>query len=143
MKLAADALKDLDELQVKHGRKLLREACKKYLLRNTYAGEQPRNLKVTFALKKRLWKRQKARCLWCEKPIDYYNLWECEVDHKKPLSDGGTDDERNLQLLHEKCNREKAAMTLSEQAIHQAATVKKMYKRIMEGEADDGNRDSS
>lgn len=46
---------------------------------------------------------QKARCIFC--PADIAKSYH--VDHRKPLSKGGSNDRRNLQLLCSKCNRRK------------------------------------
>ena len=48
-----------------------------------------------------LYKRDKGRCCHCHTD---QNL---QIDHKKPVSFGGSDNLRNLQLLCEDCNKEK------------------------------------
>lgn len=53
---------------------------------------------------KRLWFLQKGNCTWCLQSLGD----DQHVDHKKPLSKGGTNDPKNLQLLHAKCNLSKS-----------------------------------
>ena len=52
-----------------------------------------------------VWRRDEGRCVECG---SNENL---EFDHIIPHSRGGSDTERNLQLLCEKCNRSKSAKT--------------------------------
>ena len=44
-------------------------------------------------------------CPFCKKPI--YTVDELTIDHTIPRSKGGTDDIKNLQPMHGKCNFEK------------------------------------
>ena len=48
-------------------------------------------------------KTGKLICWWCDKPID----GSFEIDHRIPLSRGGTNDAGNLCLTHRSCNRQK------------------------------------
>lgn len=50
-----------------------------------------------------VWRRDNARCVKCGSNEDL------EFDHIIPVSMGGSSTERNLQLLCERCNREKGA----------------------------------
>lgn len=47
------------------------------------------------------------QCALCRNPIT--DLKEAELDHRVPLSKGGSDDPSNLQLAHRACNRTKGA----------------------------------
>ena len=47
------------------------------------------------------------QCALCRNPIT--DLKEAELDHRVPLSKGGSDDPSNLQLAHRECNRTKGA----------------------------------
>ncbi len=50
-----------------------------------------------------VWRRDQARCVQCG------SQEKLEYDHIIPASKGGSNTERNVQLLCEKCNREKSA----------------------------------
>jgi hypothetical protein len=50
-----------------------------------------------------VWRRDQGKCVQCGSNKDL------EFDHIIPVSKGGSSTERNLQLLCEKCNREKSA----------------------------------
>lgn len=53
---------------------------------------------------KRLWFLQKGKCTWC---LQALGEKKPHVDHRMPISKGGSNDARNLQLLHSKCNLQK------------------------------------
>ncbi len=55
-----------------------------------------------------LFKKQKGRCV-CNTKLTCYH-----IDHKNPLSRGGSNWPRNLQLLCERCNTSKGAKTMKE-----------------------------
>lgn len=48
---------------------------------------------------------QKSKCLWCSQKIILNE--SVEIDHIKPISQGGSDQYKNLQLLHKQCHIEK------------------------------------
>lgn len=50
-----------------------------------------------------VWRRDEGKCVQCK------TREKLEYDHIIPVSKGGSNTERNVQLLCEKCNREKAA----------------------------------
>lgn len=50
-----------------------------------------------------VWRRDQGKCVQCG------SREKLEYDHIIPVSKGGSNTERNIQLLCEKCNREKAA----------------------------------
>lgn len=52
-----------------------------------------------------LLKLQRGRCAACFEPL----RGKYHVDHREPLSRGGSNDPTNLQLLHPRCNHEKHA----------------------------------
>ena len=54
-------------------------------------------------VKLNVWRRDSAKCVKCG------SQERLEYDHIIPVSKGGSNTERNVQLLCEKCNREKAA----------------------------------
>ncbi|GET37353.1 group II intron reverse transcriptase/maturase [Microseira wollei] len=57
--------------------------------------------------KAKLLKQQKGKCAWCGLHFRAEDV--LEVDHKNPLSLGGKDEWKNLQLLHRHCHDEKTA----------------------------------
>lgn len=59
--------------------------------------------RITQATKVAVWQRDKGRCVECE------SQQKLEFDHVIPVSMGGANTERNLQLLCETCNRRKGA----------------------------------
>ena len=59
----------------------------------------------------KLWKKQAGICLGCESAM---SRQEVEIDHKTPVSRGGSNNIRNLCLMHRCCNREKYDRTLKE-----------------------------
>lgn len=53
----------------------------------------------------RLLKKQQGKCPWCGLFFRHGDVWN--VDHLVPKSQGGTDAEDNLQLLHRHCHLRK------------------------------------
>ena len=64
-------------------------------------------------LQQRLFARQGSVCFLCEEPIDADLQRDMlEVDHIVPVASGGKDEENNLALTRESCNRRKSASDL-------------------------------
>lgn len=60
-------------------------------------------------LKQRVYRRYvDPRCHYCKIELTY---GQATVDHKQPVSKGGTDDEENLVLACYKCNHDKGDQT--------------------------------
>lgn len=57
-------------------------------------------------LSKKLWEIQEHQCFICEEPIDL-KIHETNIDHIKPLVNGGKDEESNFAITHEHCNKSK------------------------------------
>jgi 5-methylcytosine-specific restriction endonuclease McrA len=62
-------------------------------------------------LKKAKLRLQQAQCVYCTAGLDDQHS---HLDHRTPLSRGGTNDAENLQLLCARCNSEKHAKTHTE-----------------------------
>jgi len=60
-------------------------------------------IKITEAVRSEVWRRDGGRCVQCT------GNEKLEFDHVIPISRGGSDTARNLQLLCETCNRKKGA----------------------------------
>lgn len=71
----------------------------------------PSNRKFTDYEKKTIYAKANGKCAICGKPVKYK---EMTVDHRVPLTKGGTNDLENLQLAHLSCNRAKADMLSDE-----------------------------
>lgn len=69
------------------------------------------NRKFTDYEKKTIYAKANGKCAICGKPVKYK---EMTVDHRVPLTKGGTNDLENLQLAHLSCNRAKADMSSDE-----------------------------
>ena len=67
--------------------------------------------KYTEHQKKTIYASGNGRCGICGKPINFDDM---TVDHKIPLSCGGTDNIENLQPAHLWCNRIKNGLTMPE-----------------------------
>ncbi len=59
----------------------------------------------------RLYARDGFACVYCLEPFD---VRELSIDHKQPVSRGGTDEESNLVAACRRCNRAKGTMTYDE-----------------------------
>lgn len=51
-------------------------------------------------LTKKLWEIQNHKCFICEKDIDL-DIQSTNIDHIRPLANGGKDEEINFALTHE------------------------------------------
>ncbi|MFN8419558.1 MAG: HNH endonuclease signature motif containing protein [Anaerolineae bacterium] len=69
-------------------------------------------MSISQALKTRLRLQAGDRCGYCLSP-QLYVLVPLEIDHLKPQSDGGTDDEENLWLACRLCNNAKSTQTIA------------------------------
>ena len=58
------------------------------------------------ALTNKLWTIQSHKCYICGEEIDL-DLNPTNIDHIKPLVNGGKDEESNFALTHENCNKSK------------------------------------
>ena len=70
----------------------------KYL--DSLSSEEKRNLS------EKLWNIQNHKCFICEKEIDL-DINSTNIDHIRPLSNGGKDELSNFAITHEHCNKSK------------------------------------
>jgi 5-methylcytosine-specific restriction endonuclease McrA len=68
--------------------------------------------KPTPQLRQLLFEEQQGRCGLCGLAIQ--NPEDAQVEHLKPLNQGGSNDEQNLVLAHSKCNQEKHGKSFPE-----------------------------
>ncbi len=86
----------------------------------------PNRRKFTDYEKKTVYARGNGRCAICGSPIDFESM---TIDHKIPLSRGGTNDFANLQPTCSVCNLLKSALTMPE--LMEKITEIKRYNRKM------------
>ena len=58
------------------------------------------------ALSDKLWQIQNHKCFICEKEIDL-DINSTNIDHIRPLANGGKDEPSNFAITHEHCNKSK------------------------------------
>jgi hypothetical protein len=87
-------------------KKLLREQAKQELINegliNVNIKTSSEERKITQKVKDMVWNRDQGKCIECG------SNEKLEFDHIIPFSKGGSNTYRNIQLLCEKCNREKS-----------------------------------
>ncbi len=68
------------------------------------------------SVRRRKWEEQCGRCFYCQNEITHYSKKSnsLEIDHKTPISRGGSEDESNLAATCLGCNRAKGDMNESE-----------------------------
>ena len=55
-----------------------------------------------------LWARQKGKCHWCSCALGTFDKAGWHIDHRVPLSRGGTNEARNIVLACDVCNQAKS-----------------------------------
>ncbi len=80
------------------------DASRRNHLRRRGAGKPPHKFDLA-----RMLCLQDAKCAYCRKLLTEYH-----IDHKTPVSRGGTNDIENLQMTCPKCNMQKGAMNHEE-----------------------------
>jgi hypothetical protein len=70
---------------------------------NPHASTQPQRERISDQVRMFVWQRDEGKCVQCGARE------KLEFDHVIPVSKGGSNTERNIQLLCETCNRSKGA----------------------------------
>jgi Zn finger protein HypA/HybF involved in hydrogenase expression len=98
--------KRIQELCKKHDIEFKNQTFTKFVKELRFKREEIKNERQTFDAEQRkeLLNKVNYKCQECSKPID---LGEFEIDHIRPLSNGGGNDESNLQALCKKCHADK------------------------------------
>ena len=78
---------------------------------------------------------QQGVCFYCEKTIEWIN-WS--IDHKTPMSRGGSNHRSNKVGACKTCNREKANLTEEEFRTTPVGERKALIKKVFEGYRRDG-----
>ena len=78
-------------------------------LEGGYEEDKPRRRKpISKLVKQGLYRNQKGKCMYCGRKLA---LADMHVDHRTPVARGGSDNDKNLQMLCGKCNTRKGDMT--------------------------------
>ena len=104
---------DCDFVMKRHNRRRL----------ETQDGTRPPRDKTPIGQREKMYMRQRGICPWCKGDMDLDpHTWD--VDHTNPNLTGSAYNHRsNKTLMHKKCNEEKNAMSLEDQAKHLGRTV--------------------
>lgn len=81
----------------------------RYHLRYGYIGNK--RPKVSKTKRKRIYQRDDGMCVYCGKKLSKNEFW---IDHIKPLSRGGNNEDENLAVSCRKCNLSKGTKTIEE-----------------------------
>jgi hypothetical protein len=90
--------------QVVDGREERFERTRKSIAREKRLEETESREPIPEETRQFVWRRDEGKCVLCG------NQENLEFDHMIPVSKGGSNTERNLQLLCEECNRKKSDM---------------------------------
>ena len=98
------------QFEIKHGTREVRDACRRYMLKKSYAGQMIEKRKpIPARWLVQAYMRQRGICPRCR---DEKLLTEMTGDHIQPLIKGGRHNKRNIQALCKFCNSSKGANDL-------------------------------
>lgn len=92
----ADELEDQEDRRIK--RRKMRYAIRQQLEQEVYAKTSFPDRHIPIEVKKKVWYRDKGKCQSCG------NTENLEFDHIIPISKGGSNTEKNIQILCWRCN---------------------------------------
>ncbi len=102
-----EILEYLNEQEKVKGIKEVREACRKYMLKRTYAGcEKIKRKPIPKGWIREAYAKQSGICPRCDNWMD---MKDVVGDHKQPLALGGAHNRWNIQAMHRTCNASKGA----------------------------------
>ena len=83
------------------------------------------NVDAKKALSDKLWQIQNHKCFICEKEIDP-DINSTNIDHIRPLANGGKDEPSNFAITHEHCNKSKqdADLLIAKKLFHLQEIIK-------------------
>ena len=116
-----EVLDFLNQAELRYGAKLVREQCRKYMMKQTYAGQLPQKRKpVPRRWVEEAYMRQNGKCLRCGERMEPR---DAVGDHIEPLAKGGSHNKRNIRALHRGCNASKGAADLVTESKRTGQTV--------------------
>lgn len=97
----------LEEQEKLVGAKRVRDACRRYMMKRTYAGVMPtKRQSIPRKWITEAYAKQAGLCARCD---TYMRLDEVSGDHTIPLVKGGAHRRSNIKAMHKDCNSMKGA----------------------------------
>lgn len=124
-------LLELEALKEKYGSFKFFTACTQLSRRRLEVKGRVTRKQRKWSEYKKLHHKQRGVCPWCMHEMALIR-GSVEIDHVDPNAEDFNGD-GNLLLLHQRCNREKGAMNLEQQAQHLGITIKELLNRYNAG----------
>ena len=105
----------LDELKTEFGDWTFRQAVESIRRRRLDNHHRDHRKRFAWSKYQRLYRRQRGMCPLCNDAMLLLR-GQVEIDHKDPNRQEGFNDDDNLQLTHQSCNRRKSSRSIYEQA---------------------------
>ena len=133
--MPSDITELLLNLELQNGAAKVREGCRRYLMRKTYAGEKKElRRQISVGKKQKLFGRQHGLCARCKKPM---NFEEATVDHLVAAVRGGKSDSKNVRLCCRTCNSSKGVNTPSQEAKLTGETIFEQISPLLEADREE------
>lgn len=117
----------LTQLREEVGTSIFDNAIKTFMRQRLDNGAQREKRKaIPWRVIKRHYDRQRGICRWCNEVMPLIRS-EIEADHINP-NEKDFNVDSNIQVLHKKCNREKSAMSVQEQAKRLGTTFRQILR---------------